>query len=95
MKCNFPCQCIICANAKSSQFLSKISFSENALYKEAVQPLFLTVEQIRQLPRTVINTIENRAIEFLEKYDGFHPNYETINIQGVLGLTWYILASRV
>lgn len=92
---DFDCECLVCTNPKRSALISKIEFSANPLFKEAVQPLLMTVQEFRQLSRCQIGNYEKKAIEFLEKYNEFHPIFDTACMQANLRIMWSVLASRV
>lgn len=61
---------------------------------EAIQPLLMTAQEFRKLSRHQIGNYEQKAIEFLEKYNEFHPIFDTACMQANLRIMWTVLASR-
>lgn len=75
--------------------VNEVDLSDDPVYNDAIKPGTMTVNAIRKLSNNEITKHEKRAIEFLEKYDRFHPVNDTICMQDTLRLMWNILAMRV
>lgn len=74
--------------------LDEMDFSDDMLYTNGIQPSNLTLERFRKVPRRLIEGYQKNSIDFLTKYDRFHPVNDTICMQNNLFIMWNILASR-
>lgn len=92
---NIECECIICTNQNRSKVTMAIDFTENALFLETIKPATTPVPEFRKWSRSKIGQHEKKVIEFLEKYNEFHPNHGVRVVQGFLVMMWHILATRV
>lgn len=90
----YDCACIICKTEDWNPLKDECDFSGDPLYKIAMKPSAITVEEFRTLPRSRIREIENKSIDFLVKYERFHPVNDTMTMQINLQIMWNVLASR-
>lgn len=90
----FKCECFICSNQIWSHLTGGINCTQDSLYQEAIESIFLTSEEFRKLPRERMEHFEGKAVDFLNKYDTIHPVNDTITIQKTLTIVWILLASR-
>lgn len=90
----FKCECFICSNQIWSHLTGGINCTQDPLYQEAIESIFLTSEEFRKLPRERMEHFEGKAIDFLNKFDTIHPVNDTITIQKTLQIIWILLASR-
>lgn len=73
---------------------NEIDLSDDPLYHEAMQPSTMTHAKIRKLPSSTFDRYEKNAIDFLTKYDRFHPVNDTICMQANLQMIWNVIATR-
>ncbi|XP_031623121.1 SET and MYND domain-containing protein 4-like [Contarinia nasturtii] len=90
----FKCECFTCSNVIWCQLTSAVNCSQDKLYADAIKPIFMTAQEIRHLPRNQLLSYEQKAIEFLCKYDTIHPVNDTIAIEKTLQILWILLASK-
>lgn len=90
----FKCECFTCSNKIWSQLASAVNCSQDKLYVEAIKPLFMTAREIRMMSKVQLLSYEQKAIEFLHKYDTIHPVNDTIAIKKTLQILWILLASK-
>lgn len=91
---HFKCECFTCSNEIWSQLAGAVNCTQDTLYIKAIELVFMTAHEVRNLSREQIDNYEAKAIEFLEKYDTIHPVNDTIAIQKTLQIVWVLLASR-
>lgn len=91
---HFKCDCMVCANKTWSPSSNELDFTEDPLYREAVQPIDMTVQLFRKQAPAGIEAFERNDIAFLEKYDRFHAVSDTIALQATLFGMWNVLFSR-
>lgn len=72
-----------------------VDLSDDPVYDDGMKPGLMRVNEIRKLSTNEITKHEKKAIEFLEKYDRFHPVNDTICMQDSLRCMWNVLAMRV
>lgn len=89
---NFKCECAMCLG--NIQMEPEINFSENPALKRGLKPAFMTVSEFRQLPIEIIKDYEEKAIEFLQQYDRYHPNSASILLQRIWIMIWNFLVTR-
>lgn len=91
---HFKCECFTCSNEIWSHLAGAVNCTQDILYINAIEPIFMTAQEVRNLPKDRIESYEAKAIEFLEKYDTIHPVNDTIAMQKTLQIVWILLASR-
>lgn len=91
---HFKCDCFICSNSIWSQLAGAVDCTQDILYVKAIEPIFMTAQEVRDLSSEQIENYEKKSIEFLEKYDTIHPVNDTIAIQKTLQIMWALLASK-
>lgn len=91
---HFKCECFTCSNQIWSQLAGAVNCTQDTLYIKAIEPIFMTAQEVRGLSREEIDNYEAKAIEFLEKYDTIHPVNDTIAMQKTLQIIWILLASK-
>lgn len=74
---------------------NEIDLSDDPLYIDGMQPYTMTHAEIRKLPQSIIDRYEKSAIDFLTKYDRFHPVNDTICMQANLQMFWNVIATRL
>lgn len=84
----------MCTSNDFSLLAQEVNFSDDILYEIGIQPSGMTIKELRKLHRSQILEYEKKAIEFLLKYDRFHPVNDTIGMQNNLHIMWHVLASR-
>lgn len=91
---HFECKCLVCSNENWLNVSVVVNLSIDPLYKEGIKLSTMKWDEIRKLPREAVENFEKKAIEFLEKYDRFHPVVDTMRMQQALLRAWNILSVR-
>ncbi|XP_055298565.1 SET and MYND domain-containing protein 4-like [Sitodiplosis mosellana] len=91
---HFKCECFLCTSELWTPLTNEVNLSRDPLYEFGLQPSAMTIKRFRKLTRSEVLSYEKKAIEFLEKYDRFHPVNDTIVMQNNLQIMWNVLASR-
>lgn len=90
----YQCKCLVCSSEDWSPMTREINFSDDPLYIRGTLLYMMSQDTIRELPRAKIDEYEQCAIDFLTKYDRFHPVEDTITMQLNLHMLWYVISTR-
>lgn len=94
LRYHFRCKCFVCINNVWHILTGTVNASDDPIYDEAIEPAWMTPDDFRKLPRDEIQNYEKKGIEFLEKYNRFHPIQDTMYMQDNLLNEWIVLSSR-
>lgn len=87
------CVCHFCSNEMWSPLVDRDNLRDDPLWIDGIAAIFLGLNAFRALSLDTIESHEEKAIAFLEKYHDRHPIRDTISMQEFLQIAWNILAS--
>lgn len=93
-KYHFKCECLLCSQEEHLLSEDEVNLFNNPLWKYGVILSYATVKEFREMSREKIESHEEKAINFLNKYNRFHPIDATSALQRTLIIIWNLLASR-
>lgn len=91
---HFRCQCALCSFELWTPEVGEIFLMNNELWGMGSAPGSMTIDTIRSIPQHEIENCEDYAIQFLRKFDRFHPVHETVYIHNMLLVLWNLFTSR-
>lgn len=87
------CACNLCTNGIWSPLVDRCNLKDDPQWNDAIAPLFMNVIAFRKLSLDEIEKYEEKAIDFIRKYNDRHPARDTISMQELLHIMWNVIAS--